>query len=236
MTFAWNEDCAKNFDHIKNYLSNPPILMPSIHGKPLILYVSATDTSLGALLAQHDENKKERAIYYISRTLVAYEKNYSMIEKACLAMIFASQKLRHYMVAHTTHLVAKIDPLKYLLSKAALTGRLAKWVMLLSEFDIEYVERKAIKGQVIADQLAEAPLFDDTPMQMEFPDSSIMHLSSRAWRLFFDGSYTQNGSRAGILFITPQGYSIPKAFKLKFPYTNNIAKYEALLNGMKMAI
>lgn len=63
-----------------------------------------------------------------------------MIEKACLAMIFSSQKLRHYMLAHTTQLVAKIHPLKYLLSKAALTGRLAKWVMLLSEFDIEYVE------------------------------------------------------------------------------------------------
>ena len=55
------------------------------------------------------------------------------------------------MLVHTTRLVAKIDPLKYLLSKAALTGRLAKWVMILSEFDIQYVERKAIKGQTIAD-------------------------------------------------------------------------------------
>ena len=59
------------------------------------------------------------------------------------------------MLANTTRLVAKIDPLKYFLSKAALTGRLAKWVMVLSEFDIQYVERKAIKGQVIADQLAD---------------------------------------------------------------------------------
>lgn len=62
--------------------------------------------------------------------------------------------------------------------------------MLLSEFDIEYVERKAIKGQVIAYQLEEAPLFDDTPLQMEFLDSSIMHISSRTWNLLFDGSYT----------------------------------------------
>lgn len=59
------------------------------------------------------------------------------------------------MLTHTIKLVAKIDPLKYLLSKAALTGRLAKWVMLLSEFDIQYVERRAIKGKIIADQLAE---------------------------------------------------------------------------------
>lgn len=51
VTFAWNEECEIFFNHIKKYLSNPPILMPPIHGKPLILYVSTTDTSLGALLA-----------------------------------------------------------------------------------------------------------------------------------------------------------------------------------------
>jgi len=55
------------------------------------------------------------------------------------------------MLAHPVKLIAKKDPLKYLISKVALTGRLAKWVMLLSEYDIEYVDKKAIKGQVIAD-------------------------------------------------------------------------------------
>ena len=96
--------------------------MPLILGKPLILYILATTNSLGALLAQRDESGKEKAIYYIGHTLVQYELNYTCIEKACLAIVFASQKLRHYMLAHTTELVAKIDPLKYLLSKAALTG------------------------------------------------------------------------------------------------------------------
>ena len=55
-------------------------------------------------------------------------------------------------------LIPKIDPLKYLLSKAALTSYLAKWVMILSEFDIEYMENKAIKGKAIANQLVEAPI------------------------------------------------------------------------------
>ena len=79
-------------------------------------------------------------IYYICRTLVAYELNYTSIEKACLVVVFDSQKFRHYMLAHTIKLVTKIDPLKYLLSKATLTGRLAKWVMILSEFDIHYID------------------------------------------------------------------------------------------------
>ena len=101
---------------------------------------------MGALLAQEDSIGKERAIYYISRTLTSHELNYTFIEKAFLAVVFASQKLRHYMLAHTVKLITKIDPLKYLLSRATLTGRLAKWVMILSEFDIHYVDRRAIKG------------------------------------------------------------------------------------------
>ena len=64
--------------------------MPPIIGKPLILYISTTDTALGALLAQEDQNNKERAIYYISRTLVSYEAKYSVIEKAFLVVVFTS--------------------------------------------------------------------------------------------------------------------------------------------------
>ena len=110
--------------------------MSPIYGKPLILYISATKTSLGILLAQEYKNNKEWVIYHLIHTLISYEMSYNIIEKAYLVVVFASQKLRHYMLAHTTWLVAKIDPLKYLLSKEALIGRLAKWVMILSEFDI----------------------------------------------------------------------------------------------------
>ena len=77
------------------------------------------------------------------------------------------------MLGHTIHLIPKIDPLKYMLSKSALTGHLAKFFMLLSEFDIQYVNRKAIKGQTIADHLADAPLIDAYPLVMEFPDEHI---------------------------------------------------------------
>ena len=73
-------------------------------------------------------------------------------------------------------LITKIDPLKYLLSKTALTSHLEKWVMILSEFDIEYVEQKAIKGQAIADQLAEAPITNHQPLHIDFPDESILIL------------------------------------------------------------
>lgn len=83
------------------------------------------------------------------------------------------------MLTHIVRLIAKIDPLKYLLGKATLIGRLAKWVMILSEFDIQYVDRRAIKGQVIADQLAEAPLQDHHPMHIAFPDADIMNITTQ---------------------------------------------------------
>lgn len=82
------------------------------------------------------------------------------------------------MLIHSIKLIAKIDPLKYLLSKSTLTGRLAKWVMILSEFDIEYVDRKAIKGQVITDQLTDAPLHNNMTLHIKFPDADILTVST----------------------------------------------------------
>ena len=108
--------------------------MPPIYGKPLILYISVIEPSLGILLAQEDDNNKEWAIYYLSHTLISYEMNYNIIEKDYLAIVFASQSLRHYMLTHTAWLVAKIGPLKYLLSKAALIERLDRLFMILSDF------------------------------------------------------------------------------------------------------
>lgn len=78
--------------------------------------------------------------------LVGYDLNYTQIEFACLVIVFSSYKLCHYMLTHKIKLVARIYPIKYLLNKVTLTRRLAKWVMMLRKFDIEYVDKKSIKG------------------------------------------------------------------------------------------
>lgn len=136
------------------------------------------------------------------------------------------------MLSHKVQLIAHFDPLKYLMNKATLTRRLA-WVMILSELYIEYVNKKAIKGHIIAYQLAEAPLEDSHLMVVDFLDESIFTLLTQTnWKLYFDGSHTNHGAGAIILFITPQGDSIPKSFRINFPCTNNIAEYEALVIGI----
>lgn len=91
-------------------------------------------------------------------------------------------------------LIARMDPLKHIFEKPSLTGRIARWQMLLTEFDIIYVTQKAVKGQVIADQLADNPLPDYEPMQTDFPDEAAMFATEEEpeeypeLRLFFDGS------------------------------------------------
>ena len=92
-TNIWNKECQCNLDQIKGYLAKHLVVIPPIPGKPLILYISTTASSLIVLLAQSDEIGQESAIYYIIQTLVAYEIKYTSIEKAFLAVVIASQKI-----------------------------------------------------------------------------------------------------------------------------------------------
>lgn len=90
---------------------------------------------------------------------------------------------------------------------------------------------------MIVDQLVDVPIQGDHPLVVELLNESIFHAQLKSpWKLYFDGSHSSHGSRGGILFITPQGDSIPKSFCIAFPCTNNDAEYEALVIGLKMAI
>ena len=137
---VWNEQCQEAFEKIKSYLMKPPILVPPVPEKPLLLYLTTTDTAMGALLAQHLEvTRKENGIYYISKKMLPYEEKYLPLEKTCVALVWATRKLRHYMLAYKVLLIARMDPLKYLMEKPVQDGKTAKWVLLLSEFNIKYV-------------------------------------------------------------------------------------------------
>ena len=92
----------------------------------------------------------------------------------CCALVWVAQRLRQYVLYHTTWLIAKLDPIKFIFEKPSLSGRIARWQVLLSEFDILYVSQKAIKGSVIADFLAERANEEYEPMSFDFPDEDLM--------------------------------------------------------------
>ena len=68
--------------------------------------------------------------------MTSTEQNYSRVEKTCLALVFAAQKLRHYFLTHEVYLMVRDNPVRYLLTQPALSGRTAKWLVKLMEFDI----------------------------------------------------------------------------------------------------
>ena len=97
-----------------------------------------------------------------------------MLEKTCCALAWAARRLRQYMLTLTTLLISKMDPIKYIFEKPALSGRIARWQMVLTEYDIQYTTQKAIKGSVLADHLAHQAVDDYQSMNFEFPDENIM--------------------------------------------------------------
>ena len=87
---------------------------------------------MGVLLAQYlEETRKKNAIYHISKKLLPYEEKYSPLDKTCIALVWETRKLRHYMLAYKVLLIARMDPLKYLMEKPMQDGKIAKWVLLL---------------------------------------------------------------------------------------------------------
>jgi hypothetical protein len=142
----WTEDYQKAFDSIKEHLLEPPILSPPVEGRPLIKYLKLLEESMGCVLGHQDESvKKEYAIYHLSKKFTDYEIQYSMLEKTCCTLAWAAKRLRQYMLNHNTWLISKMDPIKYIFDKPALTGRISRWQMLLSRYDIEYQSQKDIK-------------------------------------------------------------------------------------------
>ena len=175
--------------------------------------------------AQENEEGKENALYY------------SPIEKTCLALMFSIQKLRHYLQAHSIQLVSRLDLIKYIMTKPVLSGRLGKWALLLQEFEIIYVQQKAVKGQALANFLADHPIPDDWELFDDLPNEEVMLIEiSQTWKMFFDGAAQCSGAGARVVFVTLEGDVLPYAFTLTECCSNNVAEYQALILGLEMAM
>ncbi|XP_015970077.1 uncharacterized protein LOC107493500 [Arachis duranensis] len=198
--------------------------------EPLKLYIAASINTIGCMLAQEDENGHERTVYYLRRVLTDIETRYSLIEKLCLSLYYACMKLKCYMVAKSVKVIAQTDLIKYMLSFPMLRGLLGKWMLALTEFDLQYVPAKAMKDKVIADFLV------DNLKDLNDQGANVIDIEVGYWKLYFDGSKHKDGAGVGILIISPEGIPSEFLFKLKYPCSNNVAKYEALILGLEILI
>src|SRR5436189_6399747 len=125
--------------------------------------------------------------------MVGAEHRYNPVEKECLALVFAVQKMRHYLTGQTIYVVSKINPLRLLMTKpSALNGRLIKWAMLLSQYDIHFLPQKATKGQAIADLLVENPRSNSATLFEDLPDETAEVHSTQANPLVWKCTSTEH--------------------------------------------
>ena len=128
------------------------------------------------------------------------------------------------MLSAETIVICKSDVIKHMLSAPVLKGRLGKWMFALSEFDIRYQPAKAVKGQALADLVADRISID------------IAALFIRAWAMFFDGSACDDGCGVGILLVSPRGATYSFSIRMTAPCTNNLVEYEAVRKGMELLL
>lgn len=108
--------------------------------------------------------------------------NYSAIERHCLASVFATQKLCHYFLAHLD-LITRLNPLRYLLSRPAMSGRIAQWLLQLNEFDINVITPQGLRSQALFDLIAQFPSEKCEPLHEKLPCEEICFVETKEWRL-----------------------------------------------------
>ena len=170
-----------------------------------------------------EQDQIQKPIYFVSKALQGAETRYQALEKAALAVVFSARRLRHYFHSFTVVVMTNL-PIQKVLQKLDVAGRMVRWAVELSEFNIQYEPRGSIKGQVYADFVAE--LSPGGEQEVE---------AGSQWLLSVDGSSNQQGSGAGIVLEGPNGVLIEQALHFAFRASNNQVEYEALIAGMLLA-
>ena len=149
------------------------------------------------------------------------------MEKLILALVTATRKLCPYFQAHTIEMLTEY-PMKQVLHKPETSGRLMKWAIELSEFDIRYKPKTTINRQVLADFVMEFTSAEPVENAQTMLDLPI-------WKLSVDGAANSQGSGAGLILTSPEGIDIEYALRFGFQTSNNEAEYEAVIAGLNLA-
>ena len=149
------------------------------------------------------------------------------MEKLILALVTAARKLRPYFQAHTIEVPTEYL-IKQVLHKPKTSERLMKWAIELSEFDIRYKPKTAIKGQVLADFIMEFTSAEPAKNAQTVTNLSI-------WKLSIDGASNAQGIGVGLILTSPEGIDIEYALGFGFQASNNKAEYEAVIAGLNLA-
>src|SRR5215216_4108821 len=176
--FVFDDDYLGAFETLKKALISAPIVQPPDWNLPFEIMCNASDYVVGAILGQ-SVDKKLNVIHYASKTLDSAQRNYATTEKEFLAVVFAYDKFRSYIVDSKVTVHADHAAVKYLMEKKDAKPRLIRWVLLLQEFDLHIIDRKGAENP-IADNLSrlENVLDDPLPIDDSFPDEQLVVINA----------------------------------------------------------
>ncbi|CAM8914240.1 unnamed protein product [Rhodiola kirilowii] len=187
--FVFDEACANAFCRLKEALTSAPIIQPPNWELPFELMCDASDHAIGAVLGQRVD-KKLHAIYYASKVLNGAQGNYSTTEKEMLAIVYAFDKFRQYLVGSRKIVYTDHAAIRYLITKKDSKPRLIRWVLLLQEFDFEIKDKRGVEN-LVADHLSRIVQVnnttnDPTPVEDSFIDEHLMSVESKALPWYAD--------------------------------------------------
>nr|XP_025692648.1 uncharacterized protein LOC112794893 [Arachis hypogaea] len=181
--FVFDKNCQHAFETLKHKLTTAPIITPPDWDLPFELMCDASEIAIGAVLGQKKGNL-HHVIYYASKVLNEAQKNYTTTEKELLAVVYAFDKFRSYLIGSKIVVYTDHAALKYLMSKQDAKPRLIRWILLLQEFDIEVRDRKGTEN-LVADHLSRLPPETiqkaSLPVNESFPDEHLMQIQQTPW-------------------------------------------------------
>jgi hypothetical protein len=165
--FEFDDACLKSFNILKKALISAPIIQPPDWSLPFEIMCDASDYAVGVMLGQ-TKDKKHHAIAYASKTLTGPQLNYATTKKELLAVVFAIDKFRSYLLGAKVIIYTNYAALKYLLTKKDAKPRLIRCILLLQEFDLEVKDKKGVENSV-ADHLSRMQF--ENPQELPINDS-----------------------------------------------------------------
>ena len=175
--FKIDEKCKVAFDRLKEALTSAPIIKAPDWSLPFEIMCDASNYAVGAVLGQKVD-KRSHVIYYASRTLNSAQVNYTTTEKELLAIVFALDKFRSYLLGYKVIVYTDHAALRHLLAKKESKPRLIRWILLLQEFDLE-IKDKIGAENLVADHLSRLVREEDTsPLQELFPDEHLFRIQT----------------------------------------------------------